>query len=395
MVWLAAYKISFVIGRGSLRHNNREFYAKNVDAHRTKNNIIYKQEPLRDAYNTLFGLALEQYNKGKKPSRQKGTIDDYMREIQYGCNCKKGNAKKKLFYECIIQIGDMYNAKCGSVEGHLVKTILDIYIKQFERRNPNLYVFNAILHDDESTPHVHCCFIPWYNSTRGLSVQNGLTKALEAMGYDKGKCRKEYNLKAWKMEERNEIRAICERFGLEISKEVSTEGRSLTVSEYRVQAQLLNKEFEKAYHEVQDIVEKNKERDILGRVINQKQIIEMLITPASKCYDIIQKYDSITVNFEQEVNRRLKKRIKLLEEKEEAINERESAVVERENRMDYIERTCWNSEYNTYKNICACLAELLSRQSRENRCSLLKKYDINERTLDGFKKDYCLHEIIK
>jgi predicted nucleic acid-binding Zn-ribbon protein len=41
-----AKTISFVKGKGSINHNNREFTAKNVDASRTSMNVIYVQIPI-------------------------------------------------------------------------------------------------------------------------------------------------------------------------------------------------------------------------------------------------------------------------------------------------------------------------------------------------------------
>lgn len=51
---MATMSISVVKGRGSMAHNNREFSTQNVDKERTQNNIIYKAEPIEQAYNKLF-----------------------------------------------------------------------------------------------------------------------------------------------------------------------------------------------------------------------------------------------------------------------------------------------------------------------------------------------------
>lgn len=47
--------VSFCKGKGSMAHNNREFITSNVDQSRTPLNIIYKQEPIAEAYEKLFG----------------------------------------------------------------------------------------------------------------------------------------------------------------------------------------------------------------------------------------------------------------------------------------------------------------------------------------------------
>lgn len=58
--------LSHCQGKGSLTHNNRKFNAKNVDDTRTKNNIIFTQQPIEEAYERLFGPAVERYNAKQK-----------------------------------------------------------------------------------------------------------------------------------------------------------------------------------------------------------------------------------------------------------------------------------------------------------------------------------------
>lgn len=55
-----------MMGQGSIRHNNREFTAANVDRERSEQNIVFVNEDLKRTYNNLFGEALETYNAGKK-----------------------------------------------------------------------------------------------------------------------------------------------------------------------------------------------------------------------------------------------------------------------------------------------------------------------------------------
>ena len=63
--------ISLCKGRGSLAHNNREFYTPNVDKSRSHLNITYKQEPLPVAYHKLFGDKIKIYNAKKKEKTDK------------------------------------------------------------------------------------------------------------------------------------------------------------------------------------------------------------------------------------------------------------------------------------------------------------------------------------
>ena len=74
--------ISFVKGKGNLNHNNRVFIAKHIDVTRTKNNIIFKQEKLEDAYQVCFGKAIEEYNVKQKRKDRHKSIEKYMDEIK-------------------------------------------------------------------------------------------------------------------------------------------------------------------------------------------------------------------------------------------------------------------------------------------------------------------------
>ena len=74
-----------------------------------------------------------------------------------------------------------------SENGELAKNILDEYMKSFQERNPNLYVYSAHLHMDEETPHLHIDFIPFItNSKRGLDTRVSLKQALNNQGFRGG-----------------------------------------------------------------------------------------------------------------------------------------------------------------------------------------------------------------
>lgn len=73
--------------------------------------------------------------------------------------------------------------KAGSENGNLARQVLDEYCQQFQKRNPNLYVFSAHLHMDEATPHLHIDFVPFTTgSKRGLDTRVSLKQALAKQG---------------------------------------------------------------------------------------------------------------------------------------------------------------------------------------------------------------------
>lgn len=98
----------------------------------------------------------------------------------------------------------------------------------FQERNPNFYVFNAVMHLDEATPHLHIDYIPVGHFSNGLEVRNAKNKALEEMNF--GKDAKANN--RWRLSEWNILRDICNAHGIEISEPKKSRGYSYTVEEY-------------------------------------------------------------------------------------------------------------------------------------------------------------------
>lgn len=91
--------------------------------------------------------------------------------------------KEKPFYEVVVQFGDIENCGFGQRNFEQAKQMLDEYMKEFEKRNPNMKVFNAVMHLDEATPHLHIDFLPvCHNQKQGLSTRISMKKALEEQG---------------------------------------------------------------------------------------------------------------------------------------------------------------------------------------------------------------------
>ena len=198
--------ISAMVGKGSITHNNRDFIAENVDGERTKNNITYCNEKIQDVYHELFDEALQKYNE--KQTRSDRVIADYYEKIRTG-------KQEKPFHEIILQIGDKDTMGAETENGELAKKILDRYMHDFEKRNPNLRVFSAHIHMDEATPHLHIDFIPFTtNSKRGLETRVSLKKALEAQGFIGG-SRSDTEWNQWVASEKEVLSQIMLEHGIE------------------------------------------------------------------------------------------------------------------------------------------------------------------------------------
>ena len=224
-------RISFGQGHGSLAHNNREFMAANVDPLRTPNNVIFVQQPIAEAYNQLFKESTERYNARQKRNDRK--IDDYYEHL-FGCkpcNTVKVNAlDQKSFYEVVVQIGKREDSGIGTEDEQLVADCLKEYMEGFQNRNPNFYVFNAVLHMDEATPHLHYDYIPVGHYKRGQDVQNGIAQALKEMGYGTGK----QAIARWRAAEIEVLNAICLEHGIKPLAPEKARG-TLEVEEYKEQ----------------------------------------------------------------------------------------------------------------------------------------------------------------
>ncbi len=228
---MAAKTISFPKGKGHLTHNNRDFICNNVVPERTAWNRIYIQESLRDAYEKCFGQSLRDYNVAqKRKDRQK---EDYLKEIE-----NSGN-KEKAFYENIVQIGKKTDTPVTDENGVLTEEakaaieVLDRYAKTFQERNPNLYLFNCVMHLDEATPHLHIDYIPVAHGYKnGMKTRNSLTKAFQQMGFAKAVSRKQNETVAWQEREREYLTELCRKQGIEIEV-LGVQRDNLSLSEYK------------------------------------------------------------------------------------------------------------------------------------------------------------------
>ncbi len=198
--------ISMMVGKGSLNHNNRTFTAKNVDAERSKCNKVYVKESIKQVYHTLFDKALEAYNS--KQTRADRRIDNYYEKI-------RTSKQEKLFHELIVQIGNRDDTNCGMVESVYAQLALEDYMMGFQERNPNLRVFNAVMHLDEETPHLHIDYVPFsIGNKRGMETKVSLKGALKAQGFV-GTGRFDTEWKRWVESEKQCLAEIMERYQME------------------------------------------------------------------------------------------------------------------------------------------------------------------------------------
>ena len=105
-------------------------------------------------------------------------------------------------------------------------------MQRFQKRNPQLRVFNAVIHLDEETPHVHLDFVPFVTGQkRGLSTRNSLTGALEQQGF-KGEGKMNTCSKLWVDSEKQTLAEIMSGYGIEW-EQLGTHEQHLDVLDYK------------------------------------------------------------------------------------------------------------------------------------------------------------------
>ena len=254
--------ISGMMGKGSVNHNARAFSAKNVDKERSRDNVEFCHSDIKEVYHNLFDEALERYNAKQKRSDRK--IDDYYEKIRRG-------KQEKLFYEVIFQIGNKDDMNVQSNEGQLAKEILCEFMEQFQKRNPNLFVFSSHLHMDEQTPHIHIDFVPFIrNSKRGLDTRVSLKGALSEQGF-KGGTRGMTEWNEWIEAEKQELSKVMGRHGVQW-KQLGTHNKHLSVLDFEKQ------ERQKEVAELEQTISGSKEElsDILHRQIEAGRETEQI-----------------------------------------------------------------------------------------------------------------------
>ena len=214
--------ISVEVGKGSTNHNSRKFNAKNTDPERTHLNTDFCNENIKKVYKELFEEARIRHNE--RQPRKDRQIPDYYEHI---CSGKQ----EKPFHEIIIQIGNREDTGADTEIGRQAEEALKEYYAGFQKRNPQLRVFSAHLHMDESTPHLHIDFVPFMTgSKRGLDTRVSLKQALAMQGF-KGGTREETEWSQWAQSEKEALAAVMERYGFEWEHK-GTHEKHLSVYEY-------------------------------------------------------------------------------------------------------------------------------------------------------------------
>lgn len=193
----------------NLNHNNRKFTEKqkeknsHINFDRTHENKSLVQKDLKELYEQEFAEPLKKYNNKQKRNDRK--IDSYYQHI-------KDSKKTSLQQEMIIQVGDKDDFR-NEDDFKKANEILEDWFEDFEERNPNLKVYNAVIHNDEASPHLHLNFVPVAGDyKRGLEKQVSFDRAIKQQDKTLDKRRP---FKDWRDKEVNLVANLLQERGIE------------------------------------------------------------------------------------------------------------------------------------------------------------------------------------
>lgn len=200
----ASMSVGRVAPKHSLNIDNIRVISKNVTPKLIRDDVVLidrlrghdgKYMTIEEYTDRHFQPYIDQYNAKQ---RRKD------REIQVGyCEWHRGNGtlsqgKGELAYEAVLQygthedIGGEYYAATTSQErkAELQEEFINVYrewVEAIQRDYPHLTILYAVIHfsEVEGTPHLHVCFQPEADCTRGLAKQVSIGRALAQDGIER------------------------------------------------------------------------------------------------------------------------------------------------------------------------------------------------------------------
>ena len=303
---------------------------KHINSSLSANNITICDTPVRQAYEEIFGQAVQEYND--RQTRKDRKIDCYYDKIRH-------DKRKHPVYECIVQIGDR-NDTGNNAE--LEKQALIKYAEMWAERNSNLHLIGAYIHCDEpdGTVHLHCDYIPVAECSRGMRIQNSLDKALRQQGLQSININQTAQM-AWQTQERNALMSICQELSIDVQlNQERTKGRRhLSTAEYKAERQKLE----------QDIVQELQPlRDELQEYTDIKRDFENIAVQTTKIplvkKVVVSESELQEVENQAKSYRAVRRQLETLENREEIVTKKEIELQTKETELAEREKRCQKTE---------------------------------------------------
>ena len=305
----------------SIKHNNRsidpnfDFDKKghqHIEREYTSLNEVLVHRDIREIYNKEFGQAVKDYNSKQK--RKDRRIKDYYSKVKHSKN-------QRTQIEFIVQVGnkDDFKDDKNRITSSLwqnSKKILENYFDGFQKRNPNLIAYNAVIHmDEQGAPHLHLNVGPvahLKNVKRGLTVKPSLDRALEEEGYQKDPKDSRSQFKAFQHAEAQALADEALAFGIDRKagitnklkdvhqyKQVMRKIDELEVQKQQVDTQLQNKQAQIDNLDQRELEVTRRERAVANKEIRNKDLDEEIRRKEFILNDLDQKEQNTRDNWSQ------------------------------------------------------------------------------------------------
>ena len=363
-------------------------------------------------YKDEFEEARLEYNS--KQTRDDRKIDNYFKKIS-------DNSKNDLACEIIIELGDKkyWDTKDEKFK-HKMSNVYKEQVKDLETLIPNFKVASAIIHYDETSPHMHIVGVPIkYKSKNGMSKQVGKsdvftkTKLIELQDKMRTLCiasfNKEYglnNVLKTKQKGRNKDINVKDMGNyIEMQKELSKNKERLEI------ASIKSLELDNNSNEIKDIVNNlknaftNKDKFVYDNKDDKDKIDKFIqqVDSTNKEYKKMQKL-SITLNDVETELKENREKVKILTENNDALNIKvkslEKKIDKQENEIDDLKEknSKLQSTINFFENLFDRLVKFIKdkmfgkEKEREDYLKFSKDlYNHNifsDKTIESIQEDY-------
>ena len=304
-------------------------------------------EDVKELYLSKFEEARLEYNSKKtRPSRM---IDNYFENVS-------NNEKKDLACEIIIELGDKEYWDTKNID--YKKNMSEVYKKQIDDLEllvPNFKVASAIIHYDETSPHMHIVGVPIkYKNKNGMEKQVGksdvFTKESLIRLQDKMRilCIEEFNkvysldstLKQKQKGRNKDINVSDMDNYIEMKKQIERNAKNLE------QANKKSLELKQNSKDIKDKIDKlkisklNKENYILSKE-DKNSLMNFIkqVDNTNNEYDKMQDLSSTLINASEQLNDK-NNQIKTLTENNKALNLRvntlNNTIKEKDNEISFL-----------------------------------------------------------
>ena len=266
-------------------------------------------------YHREFDQVVDDYNKGKRTDRQ---IKDYFEKVS-------ADSKTDLATEIILQIGDKDYWESRKVDGHFtyqdteqMKVVFGMQLQALQEKCPDFKVASAVIHYDESSPHMHIVGVPVARGyKRGMTHQTAKTKVFTQ---ETLRELQDYMRQTMLIQMRNQ--------GYEVELQTKQQGRNKDYEKGALQG--LNKAIEEKQADLQQVKFETTQAQI--RAVEAQKNLDSLKSDIVKGYD---ELEDIT-NKALEATRTLQEAqggLKEVRESEDALNRQIDALREQRNAL--------------------------------------------------------------